>query len=925
MSISMMDFMDSGQNPALYLKPLPWMASCRMELVTEATLDAVIDECSKAKKCVIDVETTGLDTRVFQGRTVDTVVGICLAPAEDVGFYVPLFHREGVEHNILLSTWEAAFRRLLDSGAVFIFHNGMFDHELLEYHGGQPWAPNGAWDDHKSFEDTLVLAYLENPRRKTKRLKTLSKLELGLEMHELSDLFPEGWKGGYDFSLLDPSDPGCIRYGCSDGICTFRLEKKFRPLVVNPADGCTQRGIYAIEKGCMAATRWMRRNQLLIDHAKVKELIGVANQDLLVAMETVYAAVSAELDRDIRPGYFRWLQKNFDPAAGEPLTEWKDEAKALSGRDFPDPVGKITSKGQDWPMVYDLFSDKQLGAMFDEAGIPGLVKTEKSGQIKTSRDVLDGVIDRTGQDFPWMQKVSIFRQVCTSLSNYLVPLLHGTPPSGRVSINFNGFKVDTGRFSTPTRDENKPIIMGWPALNLQSIPATYNDPANPKPGSLVRLRECFIAPPGWKIVAIDFSGEELRIVTNLSMEPKWLASFFTCSECKTEFDRGEPDNWPPPPPPAKCPHCGGRVGDLHTVTADSIFPGKRESLDSHAWAFFRGIGKVVNFQCCYGGGGGTVSRATGQSSEEGWRIVRMFKEAYRGGLVPWWEDRKNFGRQNGFVMTPFGRKYPVPDINLPELIEPGSSKDKNGFFRSKAERNAINGPVQATGADIIKIAMFLVYRQLKAKGWLDSVKLNITMHDELVFEIRDDMLAEAIPFLQDLMVNNRMIRGKKWPVPFTSDIEIGQDWTVGWDYGKCMSKGKWPAELEGLFPEPEPEVEKADGGGPALPPSPPYGDDGVVTVGKAAVVVPVEAPVRAYPTQVKDGTFTFQMSAELTPGSAHAMADVIFRCKDTGTSVLVLKDRYGRLIADWEDYANDGEPVLVNDQKFFFWAQEAKL
>ena len=112
----------------------------------------------------------------------------------------------------------------------------------------------------------------------------------------------------------------------------------------------------------------------------------------------------------------------------------------------------------------------------------------------------------------------------------------------------------------------------------------------------------------------------------------------------------------------------------------------------------------------------------------------------------------------------------------------------------------MNGPVQGTGADIIKIAMAKCYGHVMKRGWEDKVYLLATMHDELVFEIDGDILEEAISELEGIMTTNNIILSKKWPIPFTSDVEIGVDWTVPWDLGKLENgKKEWPDVLEPLF------------------------------------------------------------------------------------------------------------------------------
>jgi hypothetical protein len=196
----------------------------------------------------------------------------------------------------------------------------------------------------------------------------------------------------------------------------------------------------------------------------------------------------------------------------------------------------------------------------------------------------------------------------------------------------------------------------------------------------------------------------------------------------------------------------------------------------------------TNFALCYGGGGNAVDASTGCGKQEGWRIKDQFDKTYKG-LKNWWGEQHKFARKYKYVMTAFGRRYPLPDID-----------HEMGGFRSKAERNATNGPIQGTSADITKLSMGLIYKECKARGWLDKVHMLITMHDELVFEIDRDVLSEAIDTFVAIMNRNAALLRLRWPVPLTSDVELGPDWTVPWDLKKCRKTGKWPDELKGLFP-----------------------------------------------------------------------------------------------------------------------------
>lgn len=122
-----------------------------------------------------------------------------------------------------------------------------------------------------------------------------------------------------------------------------------------------------------------------------------------------------------------------------------------------------------------------------------------------------------------------------------------------------------------------------------------------------------------------------------------------------------------------------------------------------------------------------------------------------------------------------------------------------GGFRSKAERNAVNGPIQGNSADITKLAMGLIYKECKKRGWLEKVHMLVTMHDELVFEIDKDILEEAIDIFVNIMCRNPALLRLKWPVPLTSDVEMGYSWMVPWDLKKIRHTGKCPPELEGCF------------------------------------------------------------------------------------------------------------------------------
>ena len=927
----------------------PWMSEKAMEIVTPKTISRVVDECIASGLYALDLETNGLDNRVYAGRTRKNIVGACISPDGIRGYYIPVLHPNFMEHCVPFSLFANELRRLVASPAVAIFHNGKFDQEFLQFNGGEPI---GEWDDHRKWEDTLILTYLRDTRARDKRLKHLAKQELGMEMFELDELFTQeeedrGEK--YNFGVLDPMWEPSLWYGASDAICTYLLYHHLKgPALDKTESGLpSQMFIYNVEKLCVAATRWMERCRIPIDRPKVEELVRVGQREWLPALTEVYTEAGKALGRDISPGYFKLMSKpgdfQFDPENVENgITVTVERARAEAERqhmDETEPDGKgrlrvktlqkrmphLVEKKQtevvDFPLVYDVLIPDQLGLLLRELGVQGLKVTEKSGQIQTSKGELDRVIEEAGDEYPYIPKVKRFREVTKAIASNLQPILEATVPGeicpdGRIRVNFEGFKTDTARFSTPQKKEVKEWT-GTANWNLHSIPNTHD---TKRPACSTRIREAIKAKPGRKLVAVDFSGEELRVVTHLSMEPLWVKEFFRCSKCSHEFDQG---GSPPIAPPPFCPKCGSdKIGDLHTLTAQSIFG--QDVMSTPEGKHKRDQSKGVNFALCYGGGGQAVVRAAHVSIEEGRRIKSRFDSTYKG-LSGWWKKQHEHARRHKLVLTAFNRRYPLPDID-----------NADGGFRSKAERNAVNGPVQASGSDIMKIAMGLLYRACKERGWLDTVRMIITIHDELVFEIDDHLLAEAIPVITEIMLR-KTVEKVKWRIPLTCDIECGEDWTVPWNITEIQhGKKPVPPELAGLLGTIG--VASVHAGTPPVAVSPPA----VVPVKREAPVslapsTPVPEPLTnghavpaitpttppeppkvqaapyvppIIPTLPRGAEFVHVIKAhELTQMTINRLAKVIHMCKGRGTHPC-------RIVSESGETLWDGGQVLVNPSDF---------
>lgn len=900
--------MDDLGKPKVSKKP--WMESVQLILATPEMLDQIAEECSgKDRVFGLDLETTGLDSRAFpndQGNpvTVDKIVGFCICPNATKSYYIPVRHHDkGSDANVPIRLVKKMIETIQNSGAVAVFHNAKFDMKFLMH---DPIGKIGTWDEQKRFHDTQVMAYLNDSRAKNKGLKYLSKLLLDREMIELEELFPtdDAAAGRLDFSKLDPRWDPVVWYAASDALNTFSLFLHYNPLIFNKDEfGNGQKTVYLIERLCLIGTMWMEQNRIYINRERLIELMITGQKEWWDCLEEVYDTVSGILERDVRPPWMNEMKGAFNPKVLDPNYMAVRE-RFVKIKDSRPPVSKSVPSLKD-PKVretvsfkhsYDVTIPGELGMMFRELGVKGLVATEKSGQVATDADTLEEVIKKAGDQFVWMKKIIRFREIAKAIGGMLFKIYRDTTPErcpdGCVWANFNALKVDTGRFSTPAPSDKKNFF-GQVDWNVHSTTAAKTDPKDPAPECSWRQREVIAARPGFLLFAIDYSGVELRIVTNISGEPKWMTEFFHCSGCDRTFERSSL-------PPPFCPDCGSdKIGDIHTLTAIGVY-GEESRKDKEKFVILRGIGKVVNFLLCYGGSGNAVMNSVGCDKEEGWRIKNQFDKTYKG-LLGWWQDQAKVARKQKYVTTAFGRKYPVPDIDH-EISK----------FRSKAERNAVNGPVQGTSADIMKLAMGLIYQEMKKRGWLDKVLMTITIHDELVFEIHESLVDEAIPVLENLMCVET-VKNLKWIVPLKVDIEFGDNWTVPnnlttMTWGPLDKKNSWNARWARIFPSYYQTYLGRGGkpiteGGSESPqklshPVPPQ---------EARQEAPSQALLREEPTKApeappvqefrveKSGSDTIYIlqSHKLTVENSGRLAKILMKCAGKGVDLLRIQDEFG--------------------------------
>ena len=393
-------------------------------------------------------------------------------------------------------------------------------------------------------------------------------------------------------------------------------------------------------------------------------------------------------------------------------------------------------------------SPKQLGEfLFEKRGLdiePKPGKHDKSGQWKTDGETLEALI-KDAPDAPEVLKWVVDYRGCEKLrGTYLEGLYFNPDENGELRFDFKQTGTQTARFTAPARD----VKNGFSGIPIHGIPSTSD------------LRTAFVARYGFTMVKADYAGEELRIVTNLSGEIIWIKEFLD------------------------------GTGDLHSITARAFFGKEKVSKEE------RKMGKVANFALVYGGGPHAVMRATGCNKIEAARRKSAFDKSLPT-FAQWVKKQKADVKKTKGVFNAFGRWIAILDANIQpgEMTSRGKrvdSMDANAI-RAACERHSINFPIQSSGSDIMKIAMILLHKEFWNRRWLrtngdDSIRMLLTVHDEVVFEIRHDRVPEALEIICERMsMPGKMVdprHSPPWRVPLVVEPLIGTSWGGDYDYGK---------------------------------------------------------------------------------------------------------------------------------------------
>jgi len=348
---------------------------------------------------------------------------------------------------------------------------------------------------------------------------------------------------------------------------------------------------------------------------------------------------------------------------------------------------------------FNLGSPKQLGViLYEKLGYPVLKKTAK-GQPSTAEEVLAKLAE---EDYQLPKVLMQYRSMSKLKSTYTDRLPEQiNPRTGRIHTSYHQAVASTGRLSSSDP-------------NLQNIPVRTAEGR--------RIRQAFIAPSGYKLLAADYSQIELRIMAHLSRDEGLLNAF------RNNLD-------------------------VHTATAAEVF---RVELADVTTEQRRGA-KAINFGLIYGMGAQKLGKDIGVDTKTAKAYIDTYFARYPG-VREYMDRTRAQAAEQGYVETLFGRRLYLPEIN--------SNKPQE---RAGAERTAINAPMQGTAADIIKKAMVAVDNWLASSG-LDA-RVILQVHDELVLEVREDLVDQV----RD-EIRQHMSAAATLDVPLLVEVGVGNNW-----------------------------------------------------------------------------------------------------------------------------------------------------
>ncbi|NND18723.1 MAG: DNA polymerase I, partial [Silicimonas sp.] len=428
---------------------------------------------------------------------------------------------------------------------------------------------------------------------------------------------------------------------------------------------------YAAEDADITLRLWQTFKPQL-HRAKVTTVYETLERPLVPVLAEMEMA-GIKVDRDVL--------SRMSNAFAQKMAQLEDEIHGLAGEKFnvgsPAQVGEI---------------------LFDKMSLPG-GKKGKTGKYSTPADVLEDLA--TEHDLP--ARILDWRQLAKLKSTYTDALQdHINPDTGRVHTSYSIAGANTGRLASTDP-------------NLQNIPVRSEEGR--------RIREAFVATEGHRLVSLDYSQIELRILAHIAEIPA----------LKEAFRDGQ---------------------DIHAATASEMFNVPLDEMTAEV----RRQAKAINFGVIYGISGWGLARNLRIPRDEAQGFIDRYFERFPG-IRTYMDDTVAFAKEHDYVQTLFGRKINTPEIN---------NKGPHAGF---AKRAAINAPIQGTAADVIRRAMI---RMPTAIANLPA-KMLLQVHDELLFEVEDKAVDDLIGIARDVM-EGAALPAVDFAVPLIVDAGQGASW-----------------------------------------------------------------------------------------------------------------------------------------------------
>ena len=444
------------------------------------------------------------------------------------------------------------------------------------------------------------------------------------------------------------------------------------------------------------------KSQLTMDMLKPESIKDYACEDADVALQLM-KPLEKELEANNLRGVFNDIEMPLMPV----LARMEMEGVCLDTKSLAETAKQFTERMELLEKEifelaghsFMLTSPRQVGeVLFDELKLNEKAKKTKSGQYQTGEEVLEAIRSR----HPIVGKILAHRGLKKLLSTYVeaLPKLIN-PETHRIHTSFNQAVTATGRLSSSNP-------------NLQNIPVRGEDGRE--------IRKAFVPGTGDVFFSADYSQIELRIMAHLSKDENLVKDF-----------------------------CEGK--DIHAATAARIFHKPLEDVSRDE----RRKAKTANFGIIYGISAFGLAERMEVSRTEAKQLIDSYFNTYPR-IKDYIAECVEEARKTGYILTAFGRRRYLPDIN-----------SRNAVVRGYAERNAVNAPIQGTAADIIKVAMIRIDRRLREEKL--RAKMILQVHDELNFSVPPEELERV----KELVISE-MEQAFSMSVPLIADCGTGNNW-----------------------------------------------------------------------------------------------------------------------------------------------------